>query len=216
MFLITLLRHGESEGNAGGFIQGQTDLPMTANGLQQALNLAEAWKAEGQWFHKIISSPLKRARQTAEAVAAALEIPIEFDPIWMERGFGVIEGKTVEEVRRQDPTVDFYDPFRPPAEGAESATDLYIRASQGLQSLLRRPDGSYLIVTHGAIMNMALYVTLGLSLQNGNSPRFNIGNTGFVNLLYEPGQRQWWLLGFYNPTLIVIGKEAWESAKDEA
>lgn len=214
MYLITFLRHGESVGNAGGLIQGQNDMPLTENGLQQAEDLAQAWKSEGMWFHQVVSSPLKRARQTAEIVAKTLEAPIEYDPVWMERGFGEIEGKRFEEVRQQKPAVDFYDPFRPPAKGAETGLDLYLRANRGLQDILRRPEGVYLIVSHGAILNMALYSALGLSLQNGSSPRFSFGNTGFANLLYEPDQHQWWLLGLYNPSLIVITKEQWESQKD--
>jgi broad specificity phosphatase PhoE len=216
MYLITLLRHGESEGNASGVIQGRSDLPLTENGVEQTQNLAQAWKSEGIWFHQIVSSPLKRARQTAEAIAAVLEIPVEFNQVWMERAFGELEGKTLEEVQGQDPSIDFYDPYRLPAIGAETALDLFIRASQGLQDVLRRPEGSYLVVSHGAILNMALYSALGLSLQNGSSPRFSLGNTGFANLLYEPAHRQWWLLGLYNPSLIVITKEQWESVKDAA
>jgi broad specificity phosphatase PhoE len=214
MYLITFLRHGESEGNAGGYIQGQSDLPLTENGLRQAEDLAQAWKSEGMWFHQIVSSPLKRASQTAEVIAKILETPIEFDPIWMERGFGEIEGKSLEEVRQQSPSVDFYDPYRPPATGAETALDLYLRASRGLQEILKRPEGVYLIVAHGAVLNMALYSALGLSLQNGSSPRFSLGNTGFASLLYEPAQRQWWLLGLFNPSMILISKEQWDAEKD--
>jgi broad specificity phosphatase PhoE len=186
MYLITLLRHGESEGNAGGLVQGQSDLPLTANGLRQAIDLAQAWKSEGMWFHRVISSPSKRARQTAEAIAEVLELPIEYKPVWMERNFGEMEGKSFEQVRQQNPPVDFYDSFRAPAKGAESALDLYLRAIQGLQDLLRRPEGVYLVVSHGAILNMALYAAFGLSVQNGSSPRFSLGNTGFASLLYEP------------------------------
>ena len=214
MYLITLLRHGESEGNAGGFIQGQSDLPLTEDGLEQAQALARAWKTEGMWFHRIISSPLKRARQTAEAVAQLLEVPIDFNPIWMERGFGEIEGKSLAEVQAQNPQVDFYDPYKAPAKGAETALELFLRASQGLQDILRMPEGAYLVVSHGAILNMALYSAFGLALQNGSSPRFSLGNTGFASLLYEPAQRQWWLLGLYNPSLIVITKEQWAETQD--
>jgi broad specificity phosphatase PhoE len=214
MYLITFLRHGESEGNAGGFIQGQSDIPLTENGLEQAQALAQAWKSEGMWFHQIFSSPLVRARQTAEIIAKVLEIPIEFNPVWMERRFGEIEGKSLEEVQQQDPPVDFYDPYRAPAKGAETALDLFMRATQGLQDILSRPEGAYLVVAHGAILNMALYSVLGLSLQNGSSPRFSFGNTGFASLLYEPAQRQWWLLGFYNPSMIVITKGQWEGMQE--
>ena len=210
MYLITLLRHGESEGNALGLIQGQSDPPLTETGLQQALSLAETWKTEGQWFHQIISSPLKRTRQTAQAVADRIEAPIVENPIWMERCFGDLEGKNIADIRQQNPPVDFFAPYKAPAKGAETMLDLYLRASQGLQEILRGPEGVYLVVSHGAIMNMALYSALGLAIQNGGSPRFNIGNTGYARLRYEPGQRMWWLLDFVNPPGNGITQEEWE------
>jgi broad specificity phosphatase PhoE len=214
MYLITLLRHAESEGNALGLIQGQSDPNLTETGAQQAQSLAETWKTDGQWFHQIISSPLKRARQTAQAVAARIEAPIVDNPIWMERCFGELEGRNFADIRQQDPPVNFYDLNKAPANGAETMLDLYLRASQGLQEILGGPQGAYLVVAHGAILNMALYAALGLPIQNGNSPRFNFGNTGYARLRYEPGQRMWWLLDFINPAGNPPGngitKEQWE------
>jgi broad specificity phosphatase PhoE len=214
MYLITLLRHGESEGNAMGLFQGQSDLPLTETGAQQAQNLAETWKTNGQWFHQIISSPLKRARQTAEAVAERIEAPVVYNPIWMERCFGDLEGKSIADIRRPNPPVDFFDPYRAPANGAETMLDLYLRASAGLQEILHGPEGAYLVVSHGAILNMALYSALGLLIQNGGSPRFSIGNTGYARLRYEPGQRMWWLLDFNNPPGNGITKEQWEREQE--
>ena len=89
---ITLLRHGESDGNAAGIIQGQQNHALTALGRQQAEILARRWKARGVAFDCIIASPLSRARQTAEIVAGELGLTLEFDPVWMERSFGAGEG----------------------------------------------------------------------------------------------------------------------------
>jgi broad specificity phosphatase PhoE len=62
---ITFLRHGESEGNLSGVIQGQSDYPLTQAGIEQANRLAVYWKSEAVSFNRIISSPLLRASETA-------------------------------------------------------------------------------------------------------------------------------------------------------
>ena len=73
---ITLLRHGESEGNISGVLQGQTDYPLTKTGIEQAQRLASTWKAQDVKFDLIISSPLLRASQTAQIIATNLGSPI--------------------------------------------------------------------------------------------------------------------------------------------
>jgi broad specificity phosphatase PhoE len=199
-YTLTLLRHGESTGNAGNFIQGQQDHPLTAAGVQQARALAERWQAQGVSFDHAIASPLSRARQTAEIVAAALDIPVSLDPLWVERGFGVAEGLDGEAIRRQYPQTDFYHPYQPVAPGGESTIDSYQRALSGLLDLLHRPPGRYLIVSHGAILNMAVLAIIGITPQGHyNSPRFRFGNTGYASWSYRPETRQWYLLSFVNP-----------------
>ncbi len=85
-FNITLLRHGESVGNAEGYFQGQSDFPLTERGRAQARSLAARWKREKKEFDYIIASPLVRAHETAEIIAEALKHPIdETNTLWMER-----------------------------------------------------------------------------------------------------------------------------------
>ncbi len=99
-FYICFLRHGESVGNAEARWQGQSDFPLTDTGRAQARALAERWKRENQNFDLAIASPLLRAKETAEIVASALNLPIEFDPLWLERDNGEFSGLTAEEVRQ--------------------------------------------------------------------------------------------------------------------
>lgn len=77
---ITLLRHGESIGNAGNYYQGQSDFELSALGEAQASALADEWLAAGVTFDLVISSPLLRARRTAEIVAARLGTSMELEP----------------------------------------------------------------------------------------------------------------------------------------
>jgi 2,3-bisphosphoglycerate-dependent phosphoglycerate mutase len=192
LYYITFLRHGESQGNSAGVLQGQSDYPLTAAGLDQARKLASYWKSIEIHFDLIISSPLQRASQTAEIIADYLKVPIEFDPAWKERNFGHLQGSNLHELDDRTPPVDFFHPFESIGGKGESQLDLYLRAGKALQNILRQPAGSYLIVSHGGILNKALYVILGITPQGHyNSPIFHYGNTGYAQCRYNSATRQW-------------------------
>ena len=194
MFL-TLLRHGESVGNLSGVLQGQSDYPLTPAGMEQARKLASDWKSESTKFDLIISSPLRRASQTAEIIAASLEVPLEFDHLWKERNFGHFQDMQLDEINKHNPSVDFFHPYAPIGGTGESQLDLYTRGSLALQNILRRPDGAYLVVSHGGILNKALYVIMGITPQaHYNSPIFHFGNTGYAQFSYNLSTRQWAML----------------------
>ena len=196
MYFITLLRHGESEGNLAGLLQGQSDYPLTAAGINQAKKLAAYWKSGEVHFDLIVSSPLKRASQTAEIISDQLEIPIEFDQAWKERNFGHLQDANLQELKEHVPPVDFFHPYEPIGENGESQLDLYLRAGQALQNILRLPSGSYLVVSHGGILNKTLFVILGITPQGHyNSPIFHFGNTGYAQCCYNHSTRQWALMG---------------------
>src|SRR5512137_2758890 len=96
VFHITFLRHGESTGNAENRLQGVSDFPLSEMGRAQARALGERWQAEGLTFDTVITSPLSRARETAEILAAALTIPtLELEPLWVERDMGQRSGLTM-------------------------------------------------------------------------------------------------------------------------
>jgi 2,3-bisphosphoglycerate-dependent phosphoglycerate mutase len=199
LYFITLCRHGESEGNLLGALQGQADYPLTPAGLEQAHYLASYWKSEGTNFDRIISSPLLRASQTAEIIAAALKVPIEYDPSWKERNFGLLQGLSLDEINQRTPPVDFFHPYEPIGGNGESQLDLYTRACQALQAILRHSAGSYLVVSHGGILNKALYAIMGITPQGHyNSPVFHFGNTGYAQFRYNSSSRQWVVIGLNN------------------
>lgn len=199
---ITLLRHGESQGNAEGRIQGQADFPLTETGQRQAQALALIWQREGRYFDSLICSPLSRTRQTAEPIRVALGLPLELDPDWKEFSFGTLDGSMSDEVEAARPGQDLWHPFFPASPGAESLAGLYARAGRALQSVLNRPAGRYLVVTHGGIMNMALYMILGLGPQARQSgPRFRFDNTTYVSVGYERAFNRWRIYEIVNPGL---------------
>src|SRR5512143_889149 len=101
VYTFVFLRHGESVGNAEARWQGQSDYMLTEKGRQQAGALAKRWKSEGVRFDLIISSPLVRAKETADIIAAAVDANVELDPILLERHIGEMEGLTADEVRKK-------------------------------------------------------------------------------------------------------------------
>jgi broad specificity phosphatase PhoE len=147
------LRHGETDWNAQGLSQGRTDIPLNSVGLAQAERAART--LEGSGIATIVSSPLSRARVTAELVAEALGLPVAaFDDDLREVNFGEQEGQ---------PMGDWYDDwiagtYTP--ERAEPFPVLLARAVTAVNRALERP-APVLVVAHGALFR-ALRLAFGL------------------------------------------------------
>lgn len=189
---ITLLRHGESEGNILNLFIGQDDYSLTENGRLQAQSLAHLWAQEKQTFDAIIASPLKRAHQTAQIVAQALDLPVEIEPLWMEQDYGEWNQRTIPEVMRSSEMPKSYTPYDRPGRTGESRTEIYLRAGRALHKLLDRPPGRYLIVAHGVILNIALYFALGIPCHpNNEGPWFAFHHTSHASLTYAPDRYRW-------------------------
>ena len=136
------LRHGQTDWNAQNLSQGNIDIPLNETGIAQAHEAAA--KLVGLGITTIISSPLSRARVTAEIAGNALGLPVHFDEELREVSFGVQEGQ---------PMGDWYadwvtDQFTP--EGAESFLKLRTRAAAAISRAQGRPP-MVLIVAHGAL-----------------------------------------------------------------
>lgn len=164
---LCLVRHGETAWNAEGRLQGWTDVPLNAAGRQQAAQLAAA--LQGQHFEAIVSSPLQRALQTAQAVAAGR--PVDIEPDARERHFGALQGLTRDEVAQRFPSVhaalQARQPDYTPPEG-ESLAVFAARVRALLGALRARPAGPLLLVAHGGVLDLAYRLASGQSLA---SPR---------------------------------------------
>jgi broad specificity phosphatase PhoE len=193
VFHLTFLRHGESTGNVENRLQGLSDFPLSETGRAQARTLGERWRSEGLAFDTAIASPLSRARETVEIIAAALEIPtLELEPLWVERDMGKRSGLTMDEIHAQFQDPDFVNPYDSIDESGESDWALYLRGGLALHKILQRPPARYLVVTHGAILNMTLYAILGIAPQpNFQGPRFRLENTAFCQFRYYPQAHRW-------------------------
>lgn len=136
------LRHGETDWNAQNFAQGSVDVPLNQTGLAQARSSALLLRDKG--IRSVISSPLSRAKDTADIVAAQLGLPVQTDDALREAAFGAQEGKPMSAwfaawVDRQ---------FTP--DGAESFEALTQRAVGVINRCIQRPP-VVLVVGHGAV-----------------------------------------------------------------
>lgn len=146
---LYIARHGETQWNVDNKISGRTDIPLTQRGLQQAQLLAE--HAKGKGIEVIIASPLLRARQTAQAVCDALDLPMQIDDRLIELDFGIFEGQD-----RGNPDFQYTRgqmPTRYP--GGESAFLLAHRVYSLLDDVKREyADKTVLLVCHGGVCRM--------------------------------------------------------------
>jgi probable phosphoglycerate mutase len=156
--ILLLVRHGQSEWNAEGRMQGQTaHVPLTALGHEQAAAAAEqvAARRPGALF----SSDLARAVQTAEHCARATGLPLVPAPLLREQGYGVLEGRPSRELWD---VVDWTDPHWS-AEGGESLAELHGRVATFVKELQADPPADVVVlVTHGDTIRALQAVAAGL------------------------------------------------------
>ena len=195
-YKITFLRHAESVGNADGYHQGQSDFPLTERGHKQAHALATRWREEGRTFDHFIASPLSRTRTTAQIIAGALDLDVQYDSIWMERHVGEVTGLNHEEAQKQFPQPDFSNPYTNFARTGEGDWELYLRAGRALKELLEREPGRYLVVSHGGLLNQVIKAIVGVVPHaNYQGPQFRFGNTAFATVSYVPNAHRWYIEG---------------------
>ncbi|EXJ13398.1 histidine phosphatase family protein [Imhoffiella purpurea] len=155
--LFCISRHGETDWNLSGILQGWIDVPLNARGREQSREIAE--RLEGQHFSLICSSPLKRAAETAEIVADAWgRPPMLRHPGLKERHFGHIQGMPKDELSRSHPGLHEEILRRNPRcdfEGGESIDRFADRVMDALTEIGRTHAGSrILVITHGWVMDV--------------------------------------------------------------
>jgi broad specificity phosphatase PhoE len=158
---IFLIRHGQSEGNAGGIVQGRLDFGLTEYGRMQAERVACRLESEG--VQRLVSSPLKRSWQTAEIMASRLGLEIEPEPDIQEYDVGAISGLTAAEIRERFPEVisAWQKGVRPAFPGAESREDFHDRVQAALSRLIAHGE-TVAAVAHGGVVSAICYYVLGI------------------------------------------------------
>ena len=160
---ILLVRHGETEWNRREVFRGRADVPLSARGREQARLLAEALKGSG--VQAVYSSPLSRARQTAEPLAEALGIEVRTDERLTDMSFGQWESRPRADVEKEDPALYsawLIQPQEFRAPDGESLANVIARAWPAMGEITaRHKGGRAAIVTHRVVCKVLLCSALG-------------------------------------------------------
>lgn len=189
MTIFYLIRHGETDWNVEGRWQGHTDIPLNANGREQARRLAERLRDDRARFDAIYSSDLARAFETARQLGEALGLPVRQLPALREIDIGSWGGLTSAEIRAQDSEtlrrIERGEDL--PRGGGERISDLRRRVVAQLERLTQAHPGQTLaLVSHGGVVRALLDHVLQRSQQPG-AMRGHIGNTSISIVVRTPG-----------------------------
>lgn len=157
---IYLIRHGETDWNKKGKLQGSVDIPLNAYGIELAEITSE--KMKDVPIEIIYSSPLQRAHRTAEIMRRGRDIPIIVDERLREMDFGIYEGSLVKEAAecRDNPLYNFMKhPEKYHAADGEEFTQVIDRAGSFIREVLYPAQNKYenvMLAVHGAFIRCFL------------------------------------------------------------
>ncbi len=183
---LVLVRHGQTDWNLAGRIQGSSDIPLNETGREQAreagrMLVQERWDA-------IVSSPLIRARETAEIIAREVGVDrVELVPALRERHYGAAEGLTGAEAEAR---------YNGQVPGRETPAMVLERVRPALLDLAEEHAGqSVLVVSHGGVISTLVrdatnhaWPEAGQIIPNGSAHRFAYrdGDIGLVEFNGRP------------------------------
>ncbi|WP_295444308.1 histidine phosphatase family protein [uncultured Thiodictyon sp.] len=165
---LCIIRHGETDWNADGRIQGHTDISLNEAGQAQARVLAMACNAAHQCFHAIYSSDLARARETAQVLAQRAGHEVRQLPQLRERHYGIFQGLTAPEGAEHYPAAYAHYLARDPDydfETGESLCAFAQRVAAGIDWLARHHLGQTLaVVCHSGVLDVVYRRATGRGL----------------------------------------------------
>lgn len=178
---VYLVRHGQSRWNVLRLTQGQTaHPPLTALGREQARSAAERIAADladgsgsagGRLPARLVTSDLTRAVQTAQIIAARMQLRVEVDQRWREQHLGRLQGRSYEHTWAAAEQVDWSDPHAP-IHGGESLMQVRERVTEAFEQL--DPTGVSIVVSHGDSIRAVIAHLHGL--RPTDAPWVEVGN----------------------------------------
>ena len=202
MTTLFLVRHGQTGWNKEQIFRGTKDVPLDEVGREEALLVGERLKGEG--LRAVYSSPLARAKETAEAIARFYNLEVRVLPGFNDLNFGEWEGMSLQEVKKRYP--DLYQqwlqsPQRvifPAGEGLDAVST---RAMKAVEEIIERhPEEAVALVSHRVVLKVLICALLGLD----NSHFWNIGqDTTAVNCFHYKDGR--WIVALLNDTCHLRG-----------
>ena len=181
--ILFLFRHGETDWNREGRLQGHTDTPLNATGLAQAQTLGESLRPHR--LDAVVSSDLSRARVTAQIVAEALRVPLLIEAGLRETNVGAAEGLLWADAKRrfgEGLTERWYSDGDVAFPGGETGIATRMRGLTGLRRFaIAHPYRRIGVSTHGAMVRQLMKHALP-----PGSPPAPVRNTTLYVLRYEP------------------------------
>jgi probable phosphoglycerate mutase len=207
MALIILVRHGQTDENVSGKISGQGPVPLNARGRQQAEATAEVLTDLG--VSRILTSPVVRARQTADIVAERLQVGTENSQDLREVEYGDWEGKHFSAIRSHPVAQQvFNDPIKAVFPNGEGLYQMQQRGVQVIESAHQRyPQGVIVLVSHGDVIRTSLAHYLGMPFNEYRCLNLDNGAISVVErfedwirvkaINFVPQVGKLWLASFY-------------------
>ena len=179
---LILVRHGETKWNYEHRLVGHTEIGLNKTGRMQAAKLALA--LGGQEVSAIYSSPLRRARQTADAIAVKHDIDVTVEDALKEFDAGDMNGLTIDEVNRK--YEDFFERWitgEPDLKmpGGESVAELKRRSWPVIERIVKDHSGeTVIVVTHTITILTIINAALGMSLADFRRMRVKLGSISIL------------------------------------
>lgn len=168
---VIVWRHGQTDWNVAGRLQGQTDTMLNATGRAQAAEMASRLAVLNPT--RIVSSDLQRASATAAALSRIVDVPVETDVRLREVAFGEREGLTRHEIRERYP--DLEARFRRGEEVVSPGGETHVDAAERFCAVLREvvavmdKDETAVLVAHGAVIRVGICAFIGLPPEHWRS-----------------------------------------------
>lgn len=184
---LILVRHGETEWNAGEIFRGRADVSLNEKGVVQAKMLGEYLKDSR--LEAVYTSPLQRAVRTAERIATPHSLDIRIEPALIDMDYGEWQGMPLTEVKKI--YKNLYIKWNKSPEivtlpGGESLDDVRSRAVSAVNKIIKKHKGTIVLVSHRVVNKVLICFMLGLD----NSHFWNIRQEtcGISSFFYEKGQ----------------------------
>ena len=199
---LILIRHGESEGNASGVIQGRMDFGLSPTGVLQAH--ATAHYLAALEIDRVVTSPLRRAADTAETIAGPLGRVVVPMPELMEYDIGEASGLSSAGLRQRFPGVfaAYTSGRRPEFPGEEGRGMFQARLEKALDAF-RAMGGTTVAVAHGGVISSLCHMVVGLDIHRPGA--FHVGNCSVTEVIRDAAGRL--VLARHNDTCHLAGME---------
>ena len=201
---LFLVRHGTTADNEADILQGRVDNPLSETGLREARQVAEYM--HGESIQAVFSSPMLRARQTAEAIATALQLPIQIIDNFCEIDLGEWEGQKYEMVQKKyaDFHLRWVADSSLPVPGGESFDQVFTRVAVGLPLLWKEQATSMVLVGHATVNRAVLGNLIGMPATAARL--FRTQNASISKLvLFDLPDRRYSVVDYWNCTAHLQG-----------